>query len=90
MKGLGVEAVYIDNLYLADLSQWKQVLELHGKQDTLFIGHNEGISETVSWLTDREIILPTAGLVTVEFLGTDLKFLGPGTVLSKGYFRPED
>lgn len=89
MRSLGKDAVLLENLYLADLSEWKQVLEVYGKPDTLFVGHNEGISETVSWLIDREIILPTAAMVTVEFLGSDLKLLGPGTALTKGYFRPD-
>jgi len=89
-SGLAKDTLFIDSLYLADLSEWKSILENHGKHDTLFIGHNEGISEIVSWLTEQEIILPTAALVTVEFLGSDLSHLGPGTALSKGYFRPED
>jgi len=90
MKGFGVETVFLDSLYLADLSEWKSILEHHGKHDTLFIGHNEGISETVSWLTEQEITLPTAALVMVEFLGSDLSLLAPGTALWKGYFRPQD
>lgn len=88
--GLAKDTLFLDSLYLADLSEWKSILENHGKHDTLFIGHNEGISETVSWLCEQEIILPTAALVTVEFLGSDMSHLGPGTALSKGYFRPED
>lgn len=88
--GLAKDTLFLDSLYLADLSEWKSILENHGKHVTLFIGHNEGISETVSWLCEQEIILPTAALVTVEFLGSDLSHLGPGTALWKGYFRPED
>lgn len=89
-SGLATDTVFLDSLYLADLSEWKSILENHGNHDTLFIGHNEGISEIVSWLTEQDIILPTAALVTVEFLGSDLSHVGPGTALWKGYFRPED
>lgn len=84
------ERLYLNELYLADLSEWKVILGNYAKDHTLFIGHNDGISDLLAWLTDEEFTFPTAGWVTVDFLSKDLQGLGPGTAQRVEYFRPTD
>lgn len=84
-----IPITFSEELYLATLDQWKQMLSNEAKDHLLYIGHNDGISECLTWLTGEHIHLQTGALVTVDFLGSDLQALGPGTASLIAYDRPE-
>ena len=79
---------YIDSLYLASLEEWRLLVAEQAADQTLFIGHNDGISAFITWLTGEFTHLQTAALVTVEFHGSDPAWLGPATATVRSYYRP--
>lgn len=84
-----IPITFSEELYLATLDQWKRILSNEAQDHMLYIGHNDGISEFVTWLTGEHIHLQTGALVTVDFLGSDPVALGPGTASLIAYERPE-
>ena len=84
-----IPITYLEELYLATLDQWKMMLSNEAQDHMLFIGHNDGMSEFLTWLTGGYIHMQTGALVTVDFLGSDPKALGPGTACLIAYERPE-
>jgi phosphohistidine phosphatase SixA len=84
-----IPITFSEELYLATLDQWKRILSNEAQDHMLYIGHNDGISEFVTWLTGANIHLQTGALVTVDFLGSDPVALGPGTACLIAYERPE-
>lgn len=84
-----IPITFSEELYLATLDQWKRMLSNEAQDHMLYIGHNDGISECVTWLTGEHIHLQTGALVTVDFLGSDSRALGPGTACLVAYERPE-
>jgi phosphohistidine phosphatase SixA len=84
-----IPITYSEELYLATLDQWKMMLSNEAQDHMLFIGHNDGMSEFLTWLTGGYIHLQTGALVTVDFLGSDPRALGPGTACLIAYERPE-
>ncbi|MDX1445083.1 SixA phosphatase family protein [Lishizhenia sp.] len=55
-------------LYLASRAEMmKFVWEQQGKEDMLIIGHNNGISDLAMYFLDEPLMLPTAGLIILEF-----------------------
>ncbi len=83
-----IPITFSEELYLATLKQWKRMLSNEAQDHMLYIGHNDGISEFVGWLTGTNIHLQTGALVTVDFLGLDMQSLGPGTACLIAYERP--
>jgi len=86
---LNAQVFFQESLYLATQEIWDLFLREKARHNTLFIGHNEGISEFISWLIGDEIRLQTAALVTLDFLGDDPSALGPGTARLVDYSRPK-
>ena len=84
-----IPITFSEELYLATLDQWKRMLSNEAQDHMLYIGHNDGMSEYLTWLTGEHIHLQTGALVTVDFLGSDPKALGPGTASLIAYERPE-
>ena len=84
-----IPITFSEELYLATLDQWKRILSNEAQDHMLYIGHNDGMSECVAWLTGEHIHLQTGALVTVDFLGLDPKALGPGMACLIAYERPE-
>ncbi len=84
-----IPITFSEELYLATLDQWKRMLSNEAQDHMLYIGHNDGMSEYLTWLTGEHIHLQTGALVTVDFLGSDPKALGPGTACLIAYERPE-
>ena len=84
-----IPITFSEELYLAPLEQWKRMLSNEAQNHRLYIGHNDGISECLTWLTGANIHVQTGALVTVDFLGSDPKALGPGTASLIAYERPE-
>jgi phosphohistidine phosphatase len=76
------ELEFLDDLYLADRAHLLNFLwnVNHPTNDILLIGHNEGISELASYLLDDRYLLPTSGLLVIEFPDAeDLSETGLGT-----------
>ena len=84
-----IPITYSEELYLATLDQWKMMLSNEAQDHMLFIGHNDGMSEFLTWLTGEHIHLQTGALVTLDFLGSDPRALGLGTACLIAYERPE-
>lgn len=84
-----IPITFSEELYLATCDQWIQMLSQDAENHCLFIGHNDGMSEYLTWLTGEHIHLQTGALVTVDFHGSDLQALGPGTASLIAYDRPE-
>jgi len=82
------EIQYKDSLYLASVDEWRLLVAEQAADQTLFIGHNDGISAFITWLTGEFTHLQTAALVTVEFHGSDPAWLGPATATVRSYYRP--
>lgn len=93
VKGISefiLDPVFINDLYLADkdalLDQFSQV----GKVNSiLLVGHNEGLSDLVSYLTHTSIHLPTCGFVKLETTLDDASLLSAGVASLVWEFYPE-
>lgn len=69
-----------DELYLAtkaDLLNF--ITQQKSSEEILIIGHNEGLSDLVSYLTDSEIHLKTCGYIKVSFPFDHSGYLSSGT-----------
>jgi len=81
---------YHHELYLCELEKFLEILwkESHGN-DLMFIGHNDGISEIVSYLTDDYYHLRTSEYVCLAFeVSTwESAFRGSGFIVDD--FRPD-
>lgn len=77
-----------DDLYLADHTHLLNFLWNNPNQTNsiLLIGHNNGLSDLASYLLDERIVLPTSGLLVIDFPEakklSDIG-LGTGVKLSK-------
>jgi phosphohistidine phosphatase len=69
-----------DELYLASKSELLNFLtEKKNSEEILVIGHNEGLSDLVSYLTDTDIHLKTCGYIQVSFPFDHSGYLSSGT-----------
>jgi phosphohistidine phosphatase len=69
-----------DELYLASATDLLQFInEKKSDQDFLLIGHNDGLSELVSYLSDKNVQLKTCGYVQLSFPFEHSGFLSKGT-----------
>ena len=60
---------FLDDLYLADHTHLLNFLWNNPNQtnSVLLIGHNNGLSDLASYLLDERIVLPTSGLLVIDF-----------------------
>lgn len=84
-----IESEYTQALYLANHTQWISAVKNQGCDHCLFIGHNDGISAFVSWLTGEEVNFQTASFIHVYFTAGELNCLASGTALLKFHYRPD-
>lgn len=68
-NGLGKHVLDMhDHLYLPSRAEMmKFVWEQEGGEDMLIIGHNNAISDLAMYFLDEPLMLPTAGLVILDF-----------------------
>ena len=79
-----------DDLYLCSRDTMLTALwERSEDEDLLIVGHNYGISDLATYLTDVRIELRTGGYVCIEFEGFNWKELsrGLGTIVDQ--YRPK-
>ncbi|MEN9699453.1 MAG: hypothetical protein RLZZ301_651 [Bacteroidota bacterium] len=71
---------FLDSLYLASATLLLQHLnQLKCPSDLLLIGHNEGLSELASLLSDQAIYLDTCGYCCLEFPFEHSGYISAGT-----------
>lgn len=81
--------------YHADLFLAERPLILHrinktGKgKNLLYIGHNNGISDLVSWLTGKQTTLSTCQLAVIEFHVDDWNLISGQTGILKEIITPD-
>ncbi|MEN9971732.1 MAG: hypothetical protein RIS20_79 [Bacteroidota bacterium] len=69
-----------DDLYLASKSVILNfITQLKTSEEILIIGHNEGLSDLVSYLSDTDIHLKTCGYVQLSFPFEHSGYLSSGT-----------
>ena len=79
---------YLDELYLASKSELLHfVTQQKSSEEILIIGHNEGLSDLVSYLTDTDIYLKTCGYIQVSFPFEHSGYLSSGTGSAVERFR---
>jgi phosphohistidine phosphatase len=79
---------YQDALYLASAHE---ILRLINDKDTshdvLVIGHNEGLSDLISYLTDQELHMKTCAYIRLSFPFDRSSYISKGTGEIKETFR---
>jgi phosphohistidine phosphatase len=80
---------HLKELYLASRDQmleilWKQI----GDNDILLVGHNFGISDLATYLTDTRIELRTSEYVCIEFEGLTWQEISRATGTITAQYRP--
>lgn len=79
-----------NELYLADRETLLALLwRIKHKKDLLIIGHNDGLSEFASYLTDQSVHLKTSGYLCIEFDGDAWKETSMGTGTIVDAYRPQ-
>lgn len=80
---------YLDELYLASRkSLFDFLISLNSTNDILIIGHNEGLSELVCYLTGENIVLSTASFVTINFEFSSTNWISRESGIIKNHFSP--
>jgi phosphohistidine phosphatase len=81
---------YREDLYLCSRDFMLELLWNHdGNHDLLIIGHNFGISDLASYLTDHRVELQTGGYICIDFKGYKWKEISRGLGTISDQFRPE-
>lgn len=80
-SSIQLKKISLDNdLYLCSKNEFKTVLEkLKEEQEILFIGHNDGISNYINYLSEKNILLQTCEYVKIEVNVDSWKAVGQGT-----------
>ena len=80
---------YLDELYLASRkSLFDFLISLNSTNDIVIIGHNEGLSELVYYLTGENIVLSTASFVTINFELPSTNWISRESGIIKNHFSP--
>jgi phosphohistidine phosphatase SixA len=67
-------------LYLCPKGEYKTIIEqLTNEKEVLFIGHNDGISNFIKYLTEENCLLQTCEYAKIEVLVDSWQAIGPGT-----------
>ena len=83
------EVNYFDSLYLASKTTLLETISGEIEPIITIIGHNDGLSDLVSYCTDEWITLKTSEYITLTFPFDDWSHIvkGTGTILLR--YRPE-
>jgi len=80
---------FLDDLYLME---WNKMLafvnQLNTTKDVCIIGHNEGISDFVSYITGGQILLKTGCYVCVNFPFETTAFVSKNTASVTDFYQP--
>lgn len=88
---LGCKSVVLDRqLYLADKNSILKKINSSGKgKKVLYVGHNNGISDLASSLTNQQIDLSTSELVEITFETDNWQLVSAGTGSLKMRLKPD-
>ena len=88
-KAIQKEVQYKDELYLASVGDLVQFVNSLGATSDLFIiGHNEGLSDLVHYLTEEPIELQTGDYISIHFDVENSAMIFAGTGIKSDYFHP--
>ena len=88
-KTIQKEVQYKDELYLASAADLVQfVSTLATTSDVFIIGHNEGLSDLVHYLTEEPIELQTGDYISIHFDVENSTMISAGTGIKSDYFHP--
>lgn len=83
------KTTFLDDLYLCDRELFlKKIWELKNGKELLIIGHNDGISQLATYLTDEMLSMRTSEYYCIEFASktwNEISF-GTGTIID--HFHP--
>ena len=80
-----------DELYLASMGEmFNLVSNLSLKNDALIIGHNNGISDLITYFTDDFIDIPTCTFVSLSFNVNNWNEVSKGLAKMDAYFSPKE
>lgn len=84
------KVVMRDDLYLCSRETLLEALwERSGDEDLLIVGHNYGISDLATYLTDERIELRTGGYICIEFVDFRWEELSRGLGVISDQYRPK-
>ena len=88
-KAIQKEVNYKDELYLASAKDLVQfVSSLATTSDVFIIGHNEGLSDLVHYLTEEPIELQTGDYISIQFDVENSALISAGGGIKAEYFHP--
>jgi phosphohistidine phosphatase len=80
---------FLDELYLASSkSLFEFIVSLNSTEDIVIIGHNEGISELVHYLTGENRVLSTGSFITLNFQEPSSNWISRESGIIKNHFSP--
>ncbi|MBP6091256.1 MAG: histidine phosphatase family protein [Crocinitomicaceae bacterium] len=80
-----------NDLYLCSKNEFIAHLDqFNDEKEVMFIGHNDGISNFINYLTEEQCILQTCEYVKIELLVDSWNAIGPGTGRIMDQFYPLD
>ena len=86
-----IKPIFSEDLYLASSSQLLRfVCDKANGDEIILIGHNEGISELASYLSNQNIHLETANFCTISLNVDDWKEVSQGTGKVEVLFSPKE
>lgn len=78
-----------DDLYLASAESMLQTIWSQASEKDLFVvGHNNGISDLASYLTEKEVVFGTAEFILLSFDCDSWNEISKGTATIEDRFRP--
>lgn len=80
-----------DDLYLASMGEMFDIVSnLSSKRDALIIGHNNGIADLITYLTDDYLDIPTCTFVSLSFDVNNWNEISKGLAKMDVYFSPKE
>lgn len=82
---------YLDELYLASAEEILKIIQhenVPNDNQLVILGHNDGLTDLVNYLTDAAFYVQTSGWVEVTLEIDDLQLLSGGLGSISRYYRP--
>jgi phosphohistidine phosphatase len=83
------QITYLDDLYLASSKLlFDFIVSLNSTDDIVIIGHNEGLSELVHYLTGEDKVLSTGSYISIKFNFPSSNWISRETGSIMNHFSP--
>jgi phosphohistidine phosphatase len=89
--GIQSKVKYLDDLYLASAAEILKIIQYENVPNDVqlvILGHNDGLTDLVNYLTDANCYVQTSGWVEITFDVDDLQLLSRGLGTIARYYRP--